>query len=118
MNEIEKLREIINAASPGPWEARAVDGNVAIAGAGGWVLEGDVAPAGFDAHAIAAMRNIISELLAVAEAHQKVMTLASQVDGPHVGRFISLQLQNLDGGANEALLNKIREVLSSHMEEE
>jgi len=66
---LDRLEALVAAMTPGPWEARVdEEGMAALAGRGGWVLEGDAVPEADDADGIATLRNIAAELIAVARA--------------------------------------------------
>lgn len=69
-DEIAWLRTVLEQATPGPWESREWEDLAAIVGKGGrgWVLEGDVVPAGQDARAVAALGTLWPFLVSLAEA--------------------------------------------------
>lgn len=86
-----QLRELAEAATPGPWEAREHDGLGAIAHPHGWVLEGedDCARDAADRALIVALRNALPRIIAdreLAEAcerlEQEQGTTIMQLEGP------------------------------------
>lgn len=103
MTDLEKLRAVLEAATPGPWKQ---------IGDGGWLYvpgfvdyDGELSPE--DARAIAALGSLWPALLAVAEAAR-----GFHVDGFHRGAderedpdivYLSLQLDALDTAIREHL---------------